>query len=240
MPYSVMVKMIALSQIFFALSNPTPAATTKTEFSDPNLLYRVVTEQPVIAFTFDDGPDPTFTPKILKELAKNHAKATFFVIGRKVARYPDIVKTEVSLGNEVGNHSFSHDLHMTHSSAIQQLTQTQEQVYHATGLYPKFFRPPMGLITPPIRLAAKHSHLRIIMWAWDQDTCDWNGRKASDITKQVLQHIHPGDIVLFHDGAANQSNTVAALQTLLPALEKRHFRMVTISELLQSTSSPNK
>lgn len=230
MIYPAIVKLMIITQLFFTLS------ASQTEFSDPELLHRVETTQKIVAFTFDDGPDPLYTKQIVQQLTIHHAHATFFVIGRKVAQYPNIIKYEVEKGNEVGNHSFSHDLHWSSPNAFQEIKLTQEQVYRATGIYPKYFRPPMGIINPLIRQAAKQAHLRIVLWAWDQDTRDWNGRIASAITQHVLDHIHPGDIILFHDGASKQTNTVQALKVLLPALERKQYKVVTISELLQSSS----
>ncbi|PWI58411.1 polysaccharide deacetylase family protein [Sulfoacidibacillus thermotolerans] len=231
MTHSIILNLIASSSLFLALT------TTRTEFSDPDLLHRIPTTQPVVAFTFDDGPDPNFTPKILKELAEHHANATFFVIGRKAERYPNLIKMEIANGNEIGNHSYSHPPSWTPASALQEIQLTQERVYNITGSYPTLFRPPMGVVNSGIRRATKQTGLRIILWAWDQDTRDWSGRKASAIAKQVVDHLHPGDIVLFHDGAGNQSNTVTALHTIFPQLEQRHFRVTTVSELLRVTST---
>ncbi|GMA60841.1 polysaccharide deacetylase family protein [Alicyclobacillus fastidiosus] len=215
------------------------AAQKKDRFYFERLGYahwQVPTHRKVVALTFDDGPDPTYTPQVLQLLAENHDQATFFLIGRKVSEHPDIVRQTEFLGNELGNHTFSHRhlAHMNTSELAGELDQTQNAILQATGQKCKYFRPPRGYYDEPSVLTAHDRGYPVIMWSWDEDSRDWQAPGVHNIVNNVLKHVHPGDIILMHDGTGNSKQTIAALRKILPDLHKRGYQSVTISDLLRS------
>ncbi|MFD1677114.1 polysaccharide deacetylase family protein [Alicyclobacillus fodiniaquatilis] len=213
------------------------AETKKDRFYFERLGYafwQVKTEKKVVALTFDDGPDPTYTPKILRLLERYHDHATFFLIGSKVQQYPEVTHQVFSLGNELGNHTFSHChiADMSERELSQELRKTNDAIVRATGLSPKYFRPPRGFYDENSVLTAHQNGYPVIMWSWDEDSHDWQAPGVGKIVQTVLKHVHSGDIILFHDGTNNSKQTVAALTTILPTLQREGYKCVTISELL--------
>ena len=200
-----------------------------------DIVWDVPSEKKWIALTFDDGPDPAYTPQILELLKQYHAKATFFVIGTRVEQFPNLVKQEVNDEHEIANHSFHH-VYMNHSSVAsiqQEISQTQAVISKITGQPAVLFRPPGGVYNDVIVQASKLTHTQVIMWSWHQDTKDWNKPGVDRIVHQVVDHAKNGDIVLFHDHVNGSSQTVQALKKILPALQAIGFRFVTVSELLE-------
>ncbi|SMF70405.1 MULTISPECIES: polysaccharide deacetylase family protein [Paenibacillus] len=199
-----------------------------------DIVWEVPTQEKYIALTFDDGPDEQQTPKILELLEKYHAKATFFVVGDRVKRFPDIVKMEQAAGHEIGNHSYHHpSLHRLGLSALkEEMTMTQEAVLETTGRKPVLFRPPGGYYNDAIVELTKHHNLQMILWSWHQDTKDWTSPGVQRIVRKVLDNARNGDIILMHDYVYNSTQTIEALKVILPELQRRGYRFVTVSELL--------
>lgn len=190
-----------------------------------------------IALTFDDGPSATFTPQILGLLQKYHAKATFFVIGNRVDQFPQLIKEELDEHNEIGNHSYSHIVlqRVSTSKVTTELSQGQQALIRVTGHdTPHLFRPPRGRFGESVLKAANQNGYKVILWSVDSG--DWNNPGASFIVKHVLHDVKNGDILLFHDQGGNRSQTVSALEGILPELQRRGFKLVTVSELLQKSS----
>ncbi|WP_018130164.1 polysaccharide deacetylase family protein [Effusibacillus pohliae] len=208
-----------------------------------DVVWDVPTDQKVIALTFDDGPNPRYTPQILDLLKQHHAKATFFVTGLRVQKYPELAKREVLEGHELGNHTYSHpSMRQISSEKLQdELTKANQVINHVTGQQTHLFRPPGGHYDETIVNTAKQAGYMVVMWSWDQDTRDWGRPGAEKIVRTVLSNIHNGDIVLFHDHGGNRNQTIAALREILPELQQRGYRFVTISELLhmKETTKPS-
>ncbi len=192
-----------------------------------------------IALTFDDGPDPHWTPKILDVLARHHVRATFFVIGSHVATFGNVVKREIADGHDVGNHTFTHiDLLRAPTwQARLELRMTEIALAAATGYHTTLFRPPYSSEPDAVRVdtfrkwrAATQGHYLFALA--DRDSDDWVPHRTAD---QIVQSSLPGDergaVVLMHDGGGNRSATVAALDRLIPILQARGYRFVTVSEL---------
>ncbi|TVY06879.1 polysaccharide deacetylase family protein [Paenibacillus cremeus] len=199
------------------------------------VVWEVPTEEKVIALTFDDGPDPADTPQILDLLHQYGAKATFFVIGNKVERYPAIVKRELDEGHELANHTYSHTYFGKNVSATklkQDLIRTENVVFAATGQNCHLFRPPGGFYNDTLIHTAREGGYTVVMWSWHQDTKDWNTPGVQKIINKVLNNTRNGDIVLFHDYVEGKTQTIEALKTILPELQQRGYRFVTVSELL--------
>ncbi|MEC0090329.1 polysaccharide deacetylase family protein [Paenibacillus macquariensis] len=201
-----------------------------------DIVWEVPTKNKVIALTFDDGPDYTKTPAILNLLKKYQAKATFFVVGNRVEKYPEIVKRAYLEGHEIGNHSFDHASfqNIPRTKLLNELTRTQEAIYKAIGQKATLFRPPGGSYSESAVNICKDNQLLMILWSWDQDTKDWMSPGVNKIVNKVLNNVDNGDIVLMHDFVHNSVQTVDALTIILPELIKRGYSFVTVSDLISN------
>jgi peptidoglycan/xylan/chitin deacetylase (PgdA/CDA1 family) len=182
-----------------------------------------------VALTFDDGPWPGSTRAVLAVLAKEHVKATFFLIGRQVRRSPDLVRAEVDAGMTIGTHSFSHPQpfgllpEATIDSEVDQGLQTLTDL----GIHTSLFRPPGGSMPPPVVAAAQAKGLRTVIWTVDPQ--DWRpGTTPAQIAARVLAQVKPGSIVLLHDGGGDRSATVAALPRIIDGIKKRKLAFTTL------------
>lgn len=202
-------------------------------------LSRVPTGSRVVALTFDDGPHAPYTGQILGLLRRYHDLATFFVVGREVAKYPTLLRQEVRDGMEIGLHGMTH-LNLSAVGARRIVRDAlAEQKYLATVAPalqrpPTLYRTPYGLRTPRLDRELQAAHLTLVLW--DVDTRDWARPGVSAIVRQVERLVKPGSIVLFHDGGGNRSETVAALAILLPWLKRQGYQAVTVAGLIQSAS----
>lgn len=201
-------------------------------------ISRVPTTSRMVALTFDDGPAAPYTGQILQLLTRYHDAATFFVVGREVKQFPDLLRQEVRDGMEVGLHGMTHlNLHAVGAAYIVQNAQ-QERQYLATvvpgariaGIY----RTPYGMTSPRLKQELAAAHLTLVLW--DVDTRDWARPGVAYIVRQVEQLTKPGSIVLFHDGGGNRSQTVAALAILLPWLKRQGYQAVTVQTLVQAAN----
>ncbi|CAM4078508.1 polysaccharide deacetylase family protein [Lederbergia lenta] len=199
-----------------------------------DVIWDIKAEEKVIALTFDDGPHSVYTPQILDVLAKYNAKATFFVIGEHAKKFPHLISREKIEGHEIANHTYTHS-YSNQDKLEEELRKTDEVIYNITGAYPLFYRPIGGEYNERIVNTAVQQGFRVIMWSWHQDTQDWKRPGVNKIVSKVLSGARPGDIVLFHDAGGDRSQTVEALQDILPALKKEGYTFVTVSELLQRT-----
>jgi peptidoglycan/xylan/chitin deacetylase (PgdA/CDA1 family) len=168
----------------------------------------------VLYLTFDDGPQTVYTPKVLNVLARHHAKATFFVLGREAAAHPDLVELERSLGHHVGNHTWDHPM-LTHLTPQR----VHEEIF--SGVESKCFRPPYRDTNAAVAAVAAQRHQRQILW--DVDTNDWEKPGAAKIEHAILRGARPGAIILMHDGGGTRTQTVAALDRALTVLTARGY-----------------
>ncbi|UOF90866.1 polysaccharide deacetylase family protein [Fodinisporobacter ferrooxydans] len=210
------------------------AAGTEAPMSSIRDLYvkHVKMKRKLVALTFDDGPDPRYTPKIIEELNKFGAKGTFFVIGMRAKRYPDLLKLEIANGDEIGNHSLNHRL--TKLIQIEDIEGCDQVVFDATNHHTRLFRPPGGFISKQILDSASKANETVVTWSWDEDSRDWSKPGVSKIVNRVLNHLHPGDIILFHDGGGKRDQTIEALPKILEGIREQGFQCVTVSELIQN------
>ncbi|WP_255298466.1 polysaccharide deacetylase family protein [Brevibacillus dissolubilis] len=201
-------------------------------------IHRIDTRHKVVALTFDDGPDPVYTPLILETLHKNHVPATFFVLGSQVDKYPKVMQWIEKAGHEIGNHGYHHyDLNkLTEQEVYDEIKQTEKSILRTTGILAQHYRPPGGVITHDVMNAVQTSGYDIIHWSVDPR--DWSlARTSAAIVNSVKKNVNSGDIVLFHDGGLNQKQTLAALQQLITDLRSQGYRFVTVSELLDEFDS---
>lgn len=208
----------------------------QSNYSDLNIVRNGDENQKIIALTFDDGPHPRFTPQILDLLKEYDAKGTFFVLGKHVKLYPEVVERIKSEGHEVGNHTFTH-IDVSKSSywkIKKEFEDTQNVIYNVTGSKPNIFRPPFGFINNAALHIVQESGSRIILWSPNQDPNDWRSPGEDYIVKHVLSNIGNGNIILLHDYIPEKdSHTVKALKRILPELTKEGYRFVTINELIE-------
>ena len=188
-------------------------------------------DEKLIALTFDDGPHPRYTPKILSLLEKYNVKATFFMIGSNALLYPETARAVKKAGHEIGNHTYKHPhmLKLTEAELWNEIKET-ERAFAEIGLeQPTLFRPPEGYRTKEQCELLEKEGYRVVVWSLD--THDWKGTTSSDIVHYVTSHIKGGDIILFHDYISGQNTTIAALEQLIPKLLKDGYKFVTVSEL---------
>ncbi|MEV0425179.1 bifunctional polysaccharide deacetylase/glycosyltransferase family 2 protein [Micromonospora sp. NPDC050495] len=190
-----------------------------------------------LALTFDDGPDPRWTPQILDVLRRHHAHATFFVVGARVDEHPELVRRILAEGHELGSHTFTHaDLAgLPAWRARTELSWTRNAVAAATGREVTLLRLPFSSTTnslsqpqyQALRDAAGTGHLGVLA---DRDTRDWQRPGAPAIAQAATPPGGGGAVVLMHDGGGDRSQTVAALDQLLPRLSRSGYRFTTVSE----------
>lgn len=196
----------------------------------------VKTTHPVVAMTFDDGPHPELTPKLLDLLKARNIRATFYVIGKNVAAYPEIARRIVEEGHEIANHTYTHPaLSKIGAARVKtELDRTTEAIRQATGVTPRNMRPPYGATNTALnRRISEEFGMPVIMWSVDPQ--DWRYRNASRVSSHIIANAKPGDIILAHD---IHPSTIAAMAPALDALLAKGFRFVTVSELLEYDAIP--
>jgi peptidoglycan/xylan/chitin deacetylase (PgdA/CDA1 family) len=196
----------------------------------PRVVYRVQTTQPLVALSFDDGPHPTFTPQVLEILEKAEAKATFFLIGERALRHPDLVARIKAEGHEVGNHYFRNRATVTDSD--NDFLEGLERTEKAIGLpeHGKLFRPPGGIAWPgQIELARARGYTCVLGSAYPHDPAH---PPVSYIRWLTAKNLAPGAIVILHDGIPDPSRTIAALPGILAAGRSKGLRFVSIGQLM--------
>jgi chitin deacetylase len=187
-----------------------------------------------IALTFDDGPWPTTTSQILDVLKKNDVKATFFIVGRQVQMYPQLLQAVVAAGHAIGNHTWSHQYSQySESAAAHELDETAALVYKTTGVKTSLFRPPAGILNNGLVAYAHKKKYSVVMWSVDSKDWRYRGTTAQGLLENVLKDVQPGGIVLLHDGGGDRSATLEALPKLITELKKRGYTLVTVPELLE-------
>jgi len=226
---------------FVAEAETKPAKGRMHYEASGEIIWEVPTPNKVIALTFDDGPDPNETEKILDLLLQYQAKATFFVVGRNAEKYPDLIKREIAEGHEIANHTYNHKMFyngkLSGSKLSEELSKTEEVIRQIGGVKTILFRPPGGYYNDTLVSTAKLAGYKIILWSWHQDTVDWRKPGVDKIVRKVLDNARGGDIVLMHDRVTGKSQTVEALERILPELLNRGFHFVTVSELLKIKGS---
>lgn len=193
-------------------------------------------ERKLVALTFDDGPHPEYTAKILKILYENDVRATFFVVGSNAERYPGLVRAEYDLGNEIGNHTYSHRVCVKDSDRMisDEIKNADKIISDITGEVPTLFRPPEGKIGGMSHDLYKSLGKRIILW--DVDTRDWAHTPVDKIVKNVKENVRNGSVILFHDFVKPPSPTPESLGIIIPYLRENGYEFVTVSELLEDVA----
>ncbi|MFG2647313.1 glycosyltransferase [Streptomyces sp. NPDC048436] len=197
-----------------------------------------------LVLTFDDGPDPEWTPKVLDVLKKHHAHGVFFVTGTMASRYPDLVERMVDEGHEVGLHTFNHpDLSYQSTSRIDwELSQNQLALAGAAGIRTSLFRPPYSSFSdamdnkswPVTQYIGSRGYLTVVN---NTDSEDWKRPGVAEIIRRATPKNGNGAVVLMHDSGGDRSQTVAALDTFLPGLQDKGYRFTNLTEALDAPSA---
>jgi polysaccharide deacetylase family sporulation protein PdaB len=201
--------------------------------NESQIVNKVNTSTKVIALTFDDGSDGNNLSEILQVLTQNNVKATFFLTGKAAESHPELLKNIVALGNQIGNHSYSHPpfTELSADGMKEEVEKTDVIVKKITGQSTKpFFRPPYDDYNASVLQAVGDAGYSKTI-TWTIDTLDWKGISVSEITQKILEKASPGSIVLMH-ATAGAINTPAALPGIISNLKAMGYKIVTISELL--------
>jgi len=181
-----------------------------------------------VALTFDDGPDPTWTPRVLRLLAAAHVHATFCLIGWEAAAYPKLVRAIVRGGHALCDHTWDHDLQLAKRKPTRiraDMTRAYDAVVRASGgVLPSFFRAPGGGFSPYVDSEARR--LGMTPLGWNVDPRDWTRPGVASILATVRAQLHNGGVMLLHDGGGDRSQTLSALAVLLQRLPAMGFRFV--------------
>jgi cellulose synthase/poly-beta-1,6-N-acetylglucosamine synthase-like glycosyltransferase/peptidoglycan/xylan/chitin deacetylase (PgdA/CDA1 family) len=191
-----------------------------------------------VALTFDDGPAPAYTPRILAILRHYHVPASFFLVGSQAVRFPDLVRAEVRAGYDVGNHTFTHvdPANIPPWQATAQIDMTQSAIAGASGIEPRLYRPPYSssadAVTPyqmpSLQALAKRG---FVVTLTNFDSEDWTAPGVGTIVQNATPPHDRGGIILMHDGGGNRAQTVKALDILIPKLLSRGYHFTTVSQI---------
>ncbi|REE95521.1 bifunctional polysaccharide deacetylase/glycosyltransferase family 2 protein [Thermomonospora umbrina] len=192
-----------------------------------------------IALTFDDGPDPRWTPQLLDVLARHHARATFFVVGAQVAQHPGLARRLAREGHEIGNHTYTHiDMSTSPDWRIRlELDLTQRALAGTVGVKTRLMRMPYtstpgGLTGPQWTAAQRAGRHGYLVALTDRDTEDWARPSADEIVRRAVTSARPGEgaVVMLHDSGGDRAATVAAVDRILTTLSAEGYRFTTLSE----------
>ncbi|MCX5668856.1 MAG: polysaccharide deacetylase family protein [Candidatus Omnitrophica bacterium] len=230
----IMVILIILAVLLFTIFFDQAIIVRK------DTIYHIQSNQKVVALTFDDGPSPIWTPQILDALKAVNVKATFFMLGMHVQRYPEIARRVADEGHEIGNHTYDHHglIYYKPEELNRQIKDTERVILNVTGEKTKYFRPPKAWITGQEKKQLIDLGYETVLWSLNSK--DWVTFDDRYIIKYILHHLRPGDIILFHDSGGvfrpeggNRKETVKTIPHLVQLLRERGYRFVTISELLK-------
>lgn len=213
-------------------------AKSRTYQAFGELTSRVHTEHRLIALTFDDGPAPGAVAGLIPVLERYGVKATFFVTGSEVERYPEAAAALVAAGHELGNHSYSHPrmVFMGQARIASEIERTDELIRGSGQLGEIHFRPPYGVKGLSLPYFLDKTGRRTIMWSLEPDSGSQVGSNSA-IARHVLVDSQPGDIILLHVMYKSRHASLEAVPAIIEGLQARGFRFVTVSELLAAESS---
>jgi len=195
---------------------------------------RVETSEKIVALTFDDGPNPPHTLDLLDVLDRFQVKAAFFMIGRNIAAHPDVARTVLARGHELGNHSYHHTAMLLRTPAfVRSEIDATDALLRQVGVTGEiYFRSPYGAHVFAVPYVLAQQQRKNILF--DVIVEDWIVQDPACIAQRVLDRTAPGSIIVLHDGGGARAGTVAAAALIIPALRDRGYRCVSIRELLAS------
>lgn len=195
---------------------------------------RIPTADPLVALTFDDGPHPGVTERILDLLREKEVKATFFVVGRMAVKSPDLVKRMADEGHTVANHTFYHNNLTTLPPENMELEWKlcNDAIEGITGRRPRFGRPPGGQYNGEVLRATKRSGLTTALWTIN--TADYTGKTPQQILRRIERNLRCGAVILLHDGPLE---TVEALPEIIDFIRRKGYRLVSLDEVIPPEAS---
>lgn len=206
-------------------------------------VYFIPNNQKMVALTFDDGPNGAATEQILDALKARRVPATFFLIGANVERCPETARRMVAEGHLVGNHTYSHPRFDQIAAAAmeQDIVAGSKAIEKATGVRPRWLRPPFGINGRGLTDVCRKQDL--IIAGWSLDANDWNPHPVNDLVNAIVDQVVPGDIILLHDGCetrpdADRNATAAAVPLIVDQLKAAGFVLVTVPELVRNAGTP--
>ena len=245
--YALLVGLLALASYFGyeAVEAPANQLFGRTVVNGPD-------DRREVALTFDDGPNPPYTGRILDVLRAEKVRATFFVVGRAVAADPATVRRIVREGHAIGNHTWDHRHLPVEMPATMrsELSRTDAAIFAATGLHTRLLRPPFGARDFAVLAEARQLGYTVVMWSVPLAD-DWEQPGSATIAKRVLDNVGDGSIIVLHDGnegivcrnaprlpasLCDRSQDVAATQLIVERLRARGFRFVTIPQMIADTA----
>jgi len=196
----------------------------------------------LVGLTFDDGPEPATTPRILQALSDRGYRATFFVIGRKAEQHPELVRAIVAAGHELGIHGYSHDrltAWRAPSRIVEDIRKAQDVVFSLVGQHIIWYRPPVGHVSPRTAAAVRKADVELVAWTV---RCLDGLRRSNPrrVVRCVERRLRDGAIIMLHDAAERSDFIpagVTAINEILDVIQNRGFTSVTLSELLVTESS---
>lgn len=199
------------------------------------------------ALTFDDGPSPEWTPRILEVLRRHQVKATFFMVGESVEKHPDLVRQVAAAGHSIGSHSWSHRCMplLDARTLPREIDRAAGAFEKALGRRPQLFRPPWGAYNRRVLDELRARGCLTVLWS--RSSRDWSNPGVDEIVRRASENPELGEIILFHDGGnyparsddpdalkTSRQQTVEALDQLIPALERQGFQLKTLDEMIQA------
>ncbi len=228
---------VTLPPLIVGLENPTWGSVEKPKDSSgwsreiDDTYTRVKTSRKVIAITFDDGPHPENTPRLLDMLKEREIKATFYVVGNMVKYNPQLLRRMIEEGHEIGNHTVSHGnlARMSDEALLAELRAAHDQIMNETGVVPRTMRPPGGAIkSEQKKLMMEKLGYPTILWSVDPE--DWKRPGPAVVTSRLVSGAAPGGILLVHD---LHKPTVDAMPSTFDQLLEQGYEFVTVTELIE-------
>lgn len=197
------------------------------------MINEVSTSEKLIAITFDDGPNPFFTPQVLDIFSEVDGKATFFMIGEQIEKCPELVKKVFALGHEIGNHTYTHPKlsQLSCEDCFGEIERTKILIEELVGHKPVVFRPPYLDFNDETVFVLNQMGYPMI-GALNMEAKDWEMPGVDFILEKTRYCVKNGSILIFHDGYGDRSQTVEAVRILVSELTSQGYKLVTISELL--------
>lgn len=235
--------LIAILSILSAGTLLLLAVLPNNSFYGP-VITKVPCQEKLVALTFDDGPYPPYTQKLLQVLHEKNVPATFFMVGENIVLHPEIVKEVQMQGHEIELHAGYHQdlLKLTANESLANIQYGKKTLEKFTGQTPKYIRPPHGFKDWAVMKNIQSEHLQTVNWSIIPR--DWTNPGSKIIVQRVLENIEPGAIILLHDGdspknTAPRQQTIDAVKIIIDQLHAQGYKFVTVDTLIKTQSKEN-
>jgi peptidoglycan/xylan/chitin deacetylase (PgdA/CDA1 family) len=200
------------------------------------LISRGKSGKRAVAITFDDGPDPLSTPALLKLLQKHGMRATFFLTGKRVSRYPEVVREILACGHSLGNHTYSHDnfIMLKRSETLRREVASAQEVLMTFGITPHVFRPPAGITNPRLGPVLQEFNLSAVTFSCR--AFDGGNRRIEGLSRRILRRLSPDGIIVLHDTRPRDERLLSfwlgEIELILEGIKERGFVVLPLAELI--------